>query len=161
MKKLLAVLLSVLLCTAGCAKEAEQTTGLFPETETAETTQAVTEAESIAAELGIEDLKQLKDRNIKGLIFGGEKLYSDAGVLLADDGRADMVGVFYVNDLAKAKEDIQNYLDDMASQYTVYSSSERFKIANAALADNGTDKICVIICDDVEAAADAAEEQVS
>lgn len=160
MKKLLAMILCVFMLS-GCVKEAEQTTGLFPDTSTAETTTASTEAEEIISELGLSDLKQMRDRNIKGMVFDGEEIYSDAALFMADDGRADAVGIFYVSDLETAREDIENFLSDLKADYTTYSSSERFKIDNAALADNGTDKICLIICDDVEAADKAAAEYVS
>ncbi len=160
MRRLLGAILAAVLLLEGCGKEPVQTTGLFPDTATAETTQASTEAEQIASDLSITDLKRLRGRNIKGLFFNGSQIYTDAAVLVSENDKADLVGVFYVTDLQQAEEGIRSYLAQMKSQYNVYSSSERFKIDNAAMADNSKDKIVVIICDDVEAAEKKAEEAV-
>lgn len=161
MKKLLGAVLMTFLFVSGCVKEPEQTTGLFPDTATAETTAASTEAKEIAEALDIKDLKQLRERNIKGLFFNGNEIYTDAAVLVSENDSADMVGVFYTDDVESARTYVESYLSQMKSQYNIYSSSERFKIDNAAVADNGRDKIVVIICDDVEAAEKKAEEAVS
>ena len=123
--------------------------------------QALQEAQSIATQLGVlDDLSQLKDRNVKGMFFDGESLTTDQAVLLRDDDIASLVGVFYVTDLEAAKTSIQNYVDNLKTMTNVYDATEIFKIDNAVLMDNGTDKIVLIIDKDVETSKKLAEKAV-
>ena len=94
------------------------------------------------------------------MIFSGDDLYSDAAVLMSNTGTADTVGVFYVTDFNNAKTDIQNYLKNLETQTNVYDATEIFKISNAVMEDNGTDKIVVIIASDIETARKLAKQAV-
>ena len=123
--------------------------------------QALIEADEIAEKLSLTDsLQQLKNRTVKGMIFSGDDLYSDAAVLMSNTGTADTVGVFYVTDFNNAKTDIQNYLKNLETQTNVYDATEIFKISNAVMEDNGTDKIVVIIASDIETARKLAKQAV-
>ncbi|MEE8807342.1 MAG: DUF4358 domain-containing protein [Lactimicrobium sp.] len=123
--------------------------------------QALVEANEIAEKLSLSDsLQQLKNRTVKGMIFSGDDLYSDAAVLMSSTGTADTVGVFYVTDFDTAKTDIQNYLKNLETQTNVYDATEIFKISNAVMEDNGSNKIVVIIASDIEAARKLAKQAV-
>lgn len=120
------------------------------------------EAIEIAQELEIYDsMTQLRDRNVRGMIFQGESIYTDATVLLGEDGISDTVGVFYVSDLETSLNYISEYLADLKTQTNVYDYTEVFKINNAVVRDNGVDKIVLIICSDIEQAKEIAEEVIA
>ena len=128
---------------------------------TAEYSVALQEAQTIASQLGVlDDLSQLKERNVRGMFFDGEALSTDVAVLLRDDGIASLVGVFYVTDLEAAKAEIQKYVNTLKNQTNIYNASEIFKIDNAVLMDNGKDKIVLIIDKDVESSKKLAEKAV-
>lgn len=160
MKKILCFLLTCML--SGCSSIPFFSSSSSSPDSTEDTySQALHDAEGILSQLGIEDnVKQLKDRNVRGMIFDGEEIATDAAVFLRDDDIAEFVGVFYVNDLEKAKQDIQNYVSSLKSMTNIYDSTEIFKIDNAVLRDNGKDKIVLIIDKDVETSKKLAEKAV-
>lgn len=157
MQKILTVVLCFLL--SGC----QSIPYFFNPTpsSTAEYSVALQEAQTIASQLGVlDDLSQLKERNVRGMFFDGEALSTDDAVLLRDDGIASLIGVFYVTDLEAAKAEIQKYVNTLKNQTNIYNASEIFKIDNAVLMDNGKDKIVLIIDKDVESSKKLAEKAV-
>lgn len=161
MRKILMGIFCLCLLTS-CQKKDVQTSGLLPEASIQTDSKLYRDAQTFVDELKLdESLKPLKDRNVKGLIFSGEKIYDDAAMLVASDNSADMVGIFAVEDIAEAKSRIQNYVDSLKSQYTIYSSSERFKLTNAIIEDNGKDLVVLIVCSDVEEAKTAVKNYLA
>lgn len=152
------VLVCCLILMSGCSY-VESITGASSTEETV--TQSLQEAQEIAEELDmLDNLEQLRDRNVLGMIFQGYEVYSEAAVLLNADGISDTVGVFYVTDLEAALGYIEEYVENLKSQTTVYDASELFKIDKAVIKDNGSDKIVLIIANDIVSAEELAEEAV-
>lgn len=160
MSAALAICLAMLL--GGCGEAPEQTTGLFPESEETAITKACQEAAAVAEDVGFnpDEMEQVKERSVKAMIFNGESVYTDQALLVKEDGSADSVGIFYVDDMDTALADIKAYLSDLEEQVNVYSASERFKISHAVVDHNSSDMICLIICEDVESAKKTAAEVV-
>lgn len=124
-----------------------------------EQSQAYQIASQLMDDLCMENMEVLKERNMKALVFGGEDVCDDGVVYHSSSGKSDTVGVFYVNDLESANEDIKAYVQSLEAMTNVYDMSEIFKISNAVIRDNGMDKIALIIADDIEQAKQLADEE--
>lgn len=116
-------------------------------------------AKHLTEELNMENMEMLKERNMKALVFGGEDIYTDGVIYHSTANKSDTVGVFYVNDLETALQDVKDYVTSLEAMTNVYDMSEIFKISNAVIRDNGTDKIVLIIADDIEQAKQLADEE--
>ena len=112
-------------------------------------------------ELSMENMEMLKERNMRALVFGGEEVYSDGVIYHSSAGKSDTVGVFYVTEFETALNDVREYVNSLEAMTNVYDMSEIFKISNAVIRDNGTDKIVLIIADDIEEAKQLADEETS
>ena len=108
-----------------------------------------------------DSMQEVKGRVVKGMLFYGEDVVSDASVYFSkEDGNSDAVGVFVAEDLDKAREYIGSYLEEQKQNTQVYYPEEVFKISNAVLKDNGSMMI-LIVCSDIEDAKNAAEEYLN
>ena len=116
-------------------------------------------AKHILEELEMENMEMLKERNMRALVFGGKEIYSDGVIYHSTADKSDTVGVFYVTDLETALQDVKDYVTSLEGMTNVYDMSEIFKISNAVIRDNGTDKIVLIIADDIEQAKQLADEE--
>lgn len=116
-------------------------------------------AGQLIQELGMENMELLKERNMKALVFGGEDVYTDGVLYHSSSSKSDTVGVFYVNDMETARKDVEDYVLSLEAMTNVYDMSEIFKISNAVIRDNGTDKIVLIIADDIENAKRLADDE--
>lgn len=134
-----------------------------PSTVTADpSSQADKAAQKLISGLGLSGkMNLLKERNMRSLVFQGNEIYSDGVIYLSSSGScSDTVGVFYVTDLASARQCVEDYVASLKTQTNVFDSSEIFKISNAVIADNGSDEIVLIICSDIEKAKSLAAETV-
>lgn len=108
-----------------------------------------------------DSMQEVKNRVVKGMLFYGEEVVSDASVYFsAEDGNSDAVGVFIAEDMDKAREYIASYLEEQKQNTQTYHPEEVFKISNAVLKDNGNMMI-LIVCSDIEDAKKAAEEYLN
>ncbi|MBO7703439.1 MAG: DUF4358 domain-containing protein [Solobacterium sp.] len=121
---------------------------------------ASADAEKAVSELGLTDkVEKVEDRIIKGLFFFDEGTIDDASVYISNDKTADIVGVFKTSDPAAAKEKIEAYLVTLKGQMESYAPDEVFKVDNAVI-EESSDKVVLIIADDIENARKVAQSLV-
>jgi hypothetical protein len=139
MKKLVIYLLSiVLLC--GCSYSQASITS------EEQKSQAELETEQLISALDMDNLVQVKNRVVLGMVFSGDKdVIHDSCMYRSDtDGDYDMVGVFYPNDMDKALSYLDEYLSSLKSECNKNYPQEVFKISNAIVKHNENEIILVI-----------------
>lgn len=148
LKKFVSSLLAVvLLC--GCAVK----------TSTVSTSvSADSAASSLITKLSLSSLTSTKDRIIKGMIFNGDDVTTDAALYTSSEtGNSDSVGVFYTSDVETCKKDVNAYLDTQKANAQTYNADQVFKISNAVIQDNGS-VVIMVVCDDIESAKKIVKE---
>lgn len=109
-------------------------------------------AQELLSDLSIDgkNMAAAKARVIKGMVFEGDEIYSDAALYLSTEiGNSDSVGVFYTENVDECRSYIGSYLDSQKAIAQTYNADQVFKISNAVIEDNG--KIVVfVVCDDIE-----------
>ncbi len=151
MKKIILSLISVfLLC--GCTSRQDSTTSVI------EKTQAEIETIQMMSTLEMNDLVQVKNRVVLGMVFSGDKdVIEDACMYRsATEGNYDMIGVFYPNDMDKALAYLDEYLSSLKSECNKNYPQEVFKISNAIEKHNDK-KIILVITSDIESAKQQVE----
>lgn len=149
LKKFVSSVLAIVLLT-GCAAK---TSGASSSSLSADE-----RASALITKLNLSSLTSTKDRVIKGMIFNGEDVTSDAALYTSSQtGNSDSVGVFYTTDVDKCKEALTSYLDSQKANAQTYNADQVFKISNAVVQDNGSEVIFVV-CDDIEAAKKAVKD---
>ena len=149
LKKFVSSLLAVVLLT-GCAANTSSSTS--------SNTSADAIASSVITKLNLKSLTATKDRIIKGMVFDGEDVASDAALYTSsENGNSDSVGVFFTKDADTCKKDINAYLDTQKANAQTYNADQVFKISNAVVDDNGS-VVIVVVCDDIESAKKAVKD---
>lgn len=144
------VLALVLLC--GCSQANTSAT--------ATTSSSADEiASTLISKLGLDaNLTATKDRVIKGMIFDGEEVTSDAALYTSsDNGNADSVGVFFADDVDACKKALDSYLNTQKQNAQTYNADQVFKISNAIVESNGNE-IILVVCDNIEDAKKVVQE---
>lgn len=143
------VLALVLLC--GCQQAAASSTTT--------STSADEVASSLITKLKLDsNLTATKERVIKGMIFDGEDVTSDAALYTSsDNGNADSVGVFFTDDVDTCKKAIDTYLNTQKQNAQTYNADQVFKISNAIIENNGNE-IVLVVCDNIEDAKKIVQE---
>lgn len=150
LKKFVSSLLAVILL-CGCSK------GAATVTTTSATADSV--ASSLITKLNLgSSLGSTKDRVIKGMVFNGDDITTDAALYLSNEtGNSDTVGVFFTKDVTACKKDLTAYLDSQKANAQTYNADQVFKISNAVVEDNGS-VVIMVVCDDIEAAKTAVKD---
>lgn len=101
-----------------------------------------------------ESLTQITTRKMTGMLFDGDGSFIQGGVLFLSnkEGNTDTVGVFTTDDISACREDLSDYLTDKKSEVEIYNPDETFKISNAIIADNGKDRVVMVVSSDIEKA---------
>ena len=144
------VLALVLLC--GCSQANTSAT--------ATTSSSADEiASTLISKLGLDaNLTATKDRVIKGMIFDGEEVTSDAALYTSsDNGNADSVGVFFADDVDACKKALDSYLNTQKQNAQTYNADQVFKISNAIVESNGNE-IILVVWDNIEDAKKVVQE---
>ena len=149
LKKFVSSFLCILLLT-GCSKKVSEqnlNTGSSAESN------ASRQAAQLVDELGMKDsMKETKARVIKGMIFDGYDIASDASLFLStESGNSDSVGVFYTDDIDTCTKDVQAYLENQKADAQTYNADQVFKISNAVI-DSNDKTVVFVVCDDIEKA---------
>jgi len=148
LKKFVSSLLVVTLLS-GCASKSSSTTP---------SASADSKASSLISKLSLTTLTATKDRIIKGMVFNGEDVTSDAALYTSSEsGNSDSVGVFYTSDVTTCKKDITDYLNTQKANAQTYNADQVFKISNAVVDDNGS-VVILVVCDDIETAKKAVKD---
>ena len=149
--------LMVLLLLAGCAAD---------ENVIAEHAPVSDMADQLVEELGMTDLKEVKERVLYGMFFETTKdsednFVTDGKVYRGEDKSADTVGVFETTDTEKCLAYLQKYLETQKANSQMYSPEEVFKIDNAVL-ETGYDGTVVIlvVANEIEKAQTAVNEML-
>lgn len=113
-------------------------------------------AKNLVSTLSLEDtVSEVESRVIPGLFFFDDGVYEE-GAFYAADKTADCLGVFKTSNPDSCEEAIKTYLSTRKEQLEMYAPSEVFKVDNAVI-EKGTDTVIFIVCDDLEAAKEAAK----
>ena len=148
LKKFVSSLLAVVLLCGCAAKTSTVSTSVS----------ADSAAASLITKLSLSSLTSTKDRIIKGMIFNGDDVTTDAALYTSSEtGNSDSVGVFYTSDVETCKKDVNAYLDTQKANAQTYNADQVFKISNAVIQDNGS-VVIMVVCDDIESAKKIVKE---
>ena len=123
-------------------------------------------ADELVSELGMTELKEVKERVLYGMFFETRKdaednFVTDGKVYRGEDKNADTVGVFETTDADKCIEYLEKYLETQKANSQMYSPEEVFKIDNAVL-ETGYDGtvVVLVISSEIEKAQTAVNEML-
>jgi len=144
LKKFVSSVLAVVLL-AGCGKSSEAAPS--------STMTASGMCAEIVENLGMENMQEIKQRNVIGLFLAGEReISSDCSAYMSTtSGSSDTVGVFVTEDTDQVIEYVNEYLEEQKAQTQTYFPEEVFKISNAVVESNDT-TVILVVADDIEKA---------
>ena len=160
LKKFVSSMLAVLLIT-GCSAPASSDTQ-----ESAPVSHAPVEqmADGLVKDLGMSELKEVKERVLYGMFFETKKdaednFVTNGKVYRGEDKNADTIGVFETTDTEKCLEYLNKYLDTQKANSQMYSPEEVFKIDNAILETSKDGSVVVlVVSSEIEKAQTAVNE---
>ena len=156
LKKFVSSILAVMIL-AGCAGSSAEGTAVSHEAPSVM-------AQKLVSELGMNDLKEVKERVMYGMFFETKKdaednFVTDGMVYRGEDKNADTITVFETTDTDKCLEYVEKYLETQKANSQMYSPDEVFKIDNAVLKTSADGVIVVlVISNEIEKAETAVDE---
>lgn len=156
LKKFVSSMLALLMIT-GCAGQGSAESGSRHEPVAAM-------ADRLVENLGMDELKEVKERVMYGMFFEMTKETEDnfvtgGKVYRGEDKNADTIGVFETTDTDRCVEYLHRYLETQKANSQMYSPEEVFKIDNAVLETSEDGSVVVlVISSEIEKAQTAVNE---
>lgn len=160
LKKFVSSMLAVLLIT-GCSAPASSDS---PESAPVSHAPVEQMADGLVKDLGMSELKEVKERVLYGMFFETKKdaednFVTNGKVYRGEDKNADTIGVFETTDTEKCLEYLNKYLDTQKANSQMYSPEEVFKIDNAILETSKDGSVVVlVVSSEIEKAQTAVNE---